>query len=255
MKKSRKPIVTVLQAKHGKIIRYTVNALPWPVVIPEVPIRIKTAEVAANNTTPTAEVAPQKVAPTVESAPPTVAEKPAPAVTPSPPALAPVVVNAAPPPAGKPQVIPPPAVSPATIPGPAPQTLPPPAVAQNPVPAVAPGLAVPAKPASQPLPRPVPQPPPNRTAVARTESQPNNGEATHPPAVKLPRHTTPLPAASPAANVELMTATVNRSKSLLIGAIAGAAFSVGLLLLLVYRSLHPPGPSLISRTMGNPPKE
>ena len=52
-----------------------------------------------------------------------------------------------------------------------------------------------------------------------------------------------------------MTATLNRSKSLLIGAIAGAVFAVALLLLLVYRSLHPPGPSLISRTISNPPKK
>ena len=52
MKRGRKPIVTVLQAKRGKIIRYTVNALPWPVVIPEVPIAIKTAEIAANVAAP-----------------------------------------------------------------------------------------------------------------------------------------------------------------------------------------------------------
>lgn len=63
------------------------------------------------------------------------------------------------------------------------------------------------------------------------------------------------PTNAPAADVELMSATLNRSKTLLFGAIAGAVFSIALLVLLVYRSLHPPGPSLISRTMGNPPKE
>ncbi len=41
MGKKPMPIVTVLQGKHGKFIRYTVNALPWPVVIPELPIPLK----------------------------------------------------------------------------------------------------------------------------------------------------------------------------------------------------------------------
>src|SRR5689334_12964011 len=41
MKKLPMPIVTVLQAKNGKLLTYTVNPLPWPVVIPELPIAIK----------------------------------------------------------------------------------------------------------------------------------------------------------------------------------------------------------------------
>ncbi|HWY76836.1 MAG TPA: hypothetical protein VN281_14540, partial [Verrucomicrobiae bacterium] len=35
------PIVTVLQARNSKFLKYTVNALPWPAVIPELPIPIK----------------------------------------------------------------------------------------------------------------------------------------------------------------------------------------------------------------------
>ncbi|HEX4645482.1 MAG TPA: hypothetical protein VH598_07715 [Verrucomicrobiae bacterium] len=44
--KDRTPMVTVLQAQRGKIINYTVNALPWPVVVPELPVRTETAAIA-----------------------------------------------------------------------------------------------------------------------------------------------------------------------------------------------------------------
>lgn len=43
MGKTPMPLVTVLQGKRGRFIRYTVNALPWPVVIPELPIPLKLA--------------------------------------------------------------------------------------------------------------------------------------------------------------------------------------------------------------------
>lgn len=36
-KKSQMPVVTVLLAQSGKVTKYAVNALPWPVVIPQVP--------------------------------------------------------------------------------------------------------------------------------------------------------------------------------------------------------------------------
>jgi hypothetical protein len=133
--------------------------------------------------------------------------------------------------------------------------LPPPVIAQNHVPTQAPPPAAPAKPVFRPPPRLAPQPLAKKAIVAASQLPLNEGQPVHPPVAKPARRTYTLPATTPAANVELMTVTVNRSKTLLIGAIAGAAFSVVLLLLLIYRSLHHPGPSLISRTMGNPPKE
>jgi hypothetical protein len=58
MKRDPHPIVTVLQAQSGEIIKYTENALPWPVVIPELPIPIK-------NETKAVAVKPAVVAPPV----------------------------------------------------------------------------------------------------------------------------------------------------------------------------------------------
>lgn len=37
IKKSQMPVVTVLLGEAGKITKYTVNSLPWPVVVPQVP--------------------------------------------------------------------------------------------------------------------------------------------------------------------------------------------------------------------------
>ena len=96
MKKKRMPIVTVLQGNGGKVEKFTVNALPWPVIIPEVPIPIK------------AETASQKPA---FAAPPKVTNAAPPA--PKPAAAAAVT---APPPAPPPQ---PKAIAPAQMPAPA----------------------------------------------------------------------------------------------------------------------------------------
>src|SRR5207249_430723 len=82
MKKDRMPIVTVLQAKDGKLLTYTVNALPWAVVIPELPIPIKAPKVVAASSTPapvaeTPVVVPKAPEPTV-AVPPPVATVPEP---------------------------------------------------------------------------------------------------------------------------------------------------------------------------------
>src|SRR5579884_1811871 len=52
MKHDPKPVITVLQARAGKIVHFTVNAPPWPVVVPEIPIPIRAAPVFAAQTTP-----------------------------------------------------------------------------------------------------------------------------------------------------------------------------------------------------------
>jgi hypothetical protein len=111
----RMPIVTVLEAKGGRYVKYTVNALPWPVVIPELPIPIagENTQVAAkrpasppNAPKPVAAaasvavvqpkfVAPRPAAvvasaPTVAAVPPVTAQQtqalqPAPPIQPAPP--------------------------------------------------------------------------------------------------------------------------------------------------------------------------
>jgi hypothetical protein len=77
--KNRTPMATVLQAQRGKIINYTVNALPWPVVVPELPVRPETAAIAkATNPPPVVKKTngPALLPPLILSGP-----KPAPVVT------------------------------------------------------------------------------------------------------------------------------------------------------------------------------
>lgn len=77
--KERTPMVTVLQAQRGRIINYTVNALPWPVVVPELPVRPETAAIAkATNPPPVIKKTngPTLLPPLILSGP-----KPAPVVT------------------------------------------------------------------------------------------------------------------------------------------------------------------------------
>jgi hypothetical protein len=239
MKKDRKPIVTVLQAKRGKIIRYTVNALPWPVVIPEVPIPIKTAEIAATpqNTPP---VTP---APAPQSAPRVVAQNPPPAITTPTPAPAPVVA------------VPPPAVTPKSAP---PVATPPPVAAPHPFPPFR------ERPPSKTLPPPVirtnPNPP---VAVSALPPADNSEPAPTPPAAKPAVHAEapPAPAAIPAkpnpapVAAQATVSPYTGSKYLLIAAIASGAAGLALIALLIIRLRTPPGPSLITRTMGNPPRK
>ncbi len=158
MKKDRMPIVTVLQAKNGKIIRYTVNALPWPVVVPELPIAIR--KVHAPPIQSAAAAIPQNPAPVTQ--PPlanTVAQNPAatnpptsnssnqlaairpdPALSPSAPAP---VVKPVPQP-----VMPPPQITPSSVPMPTRRSSPPapiPVVAAQPAPP-SPAIVSPAPP-------------------------------------------------------------------------------------------------------------
>ena len=170
MGKKQMPIVTVLQGKDGKFIRYTVNALPWPVVIPELPLRVKIPNPqpaapapAITSTTPettsptNASVAmnsaPQPVQPPATSAPPPAASANAAApVAVAPPVVVPPVdvhppasvASAGPPPNIPNQFMPQPAqpakpaptptppaeVSP-PVPPPAPAPVAPPVVAQT----------------------------------------------------------------------------------------------------------------------------
>jgi hypothetical protein len=47
MKKDPQPIITVLQARNGEFVNFTVNRMPWPVVIPPLPIPLKSKQVAS----------------------------------------------------------------------------------------------------------------------------------------------------------------------------------------------------------------
>ncbi len=95
MKKKRMPIVTVLQGNAGKLDKYTVNALPWPVIIPEVPIPIKGAETALHKPAPAA-------SPKMATAAAPVPKPPAPAAVTAPPPQPKATAPApAPPPAAK----------------------------------------------------------------------------------------------------------------------------------------------------------
>jgi hypothetical protein len=112
MKRSPKPVVTVLQARQGKIVRYTVSAPPWPVVIPEVPIPIH-----ENTTSPKTSLNPPEPNPqTLNTPPPATNGYPPGSLivskrTPAPLPRHPVVSNA-------PAVNPPPAPTPLPTPAP-----------------------------------------------------------------------------------------------------------------------------------------
>ncbi len=153
MGKKPMPIVTVLQGKHGKFIRYTVNALPWPVVIPELPIPLKLP-----NTQPEAP------APAVTSTPPAAASPSVSPINAPPPSQPPP--SAAPAPVAPPVAVAPPAVIPPAEfrpPASVASTGPPPAIPSQ----FAPSVPV-AQPASPPPPSPaeVPAPAPAPTPVA-----------------------------------------------------------------------------------------
>lgn len=162
MGKKPMPIVTVLQGKDGKFIRYTVNALPWPVIIPELPIRVKVpntqpaAPAPAVTSTPPAAPGPAVPTITANSAPPPAQPPPAP------PAAAPVVV--VPPMDVRPPVSvavtgPPPNIPSQFAPQPAPVAKPsPPPPAEVPPPAPAPVVAPPVAQTASVTPAPPPEP-------------------------------------------------------------------------------------------------
>ncbi len=74
-KKGHMPVVTVLLANAGKITKYTVNALPWPVVFPEVPVAPKPPPTVPQPSTNTAP-ATQPAAPHPAILPPLILEGP-----------------------------------------------------------------------------------------------------------------------------------------------------------------------------------
>ncbi len=157
MGRARMPIVTVLQARHGKFLKYTVNALPWPIVIPELPIAIKMATVKPAVAVPAPQVAPVPVTPAAKPAQTSAAEPPVPTPAPAP------MPMPLPAPASTPNTA---AVSPDLAPAPPPSmTMPTPAAPvtaplrtqPKPAPSVAPLAAV----SSPPLP-----PPPSPAPVA-----------------------------------------------------------------------------------------
>ena len=264
MKKERRPIVTVLQAKGGRFIRYTVNAVPWPVVIPEVPIPIRLAGMAptaARIVATNAAVTPITVATTQATAQPPIAV-PAPAsVTPPvlppqiPPVTAPtamqpapvvstaagmVATPAAPTPmtpgpgsvAVKPQIPRTPAVPPRA----APLELPRPAAATNLVVAQNHAALVPS-----PLPARVPEPAP----------KPAPTESTVPPA-KAGTNATP---ARPNTSLVAQGTALMKSfagahpRTLLIGGGTLIVIALGLIVMLVRRSRRSARISLISQMM------
>jgi hypothetical protein len=242
MKSDRMPIVTVLQARNSKFLKYTVNALPWPAVIPELPIPIKNVASARSEPSDSANARPPDQANTnsgsVNSQPgtaapntptpasplnraqtpptlvlnPRTASQPAPAATPAP-------SPATPPPPTQPQLAasnptgpgpnfdakPPMPNSPAQTPAP-----PAPAVIQTPPPiANANAALVPKSPE-----HPNPGPPPARTArPVIAEMKPNPPSATPPSAVASPPTKPPTVKPNPVLNPAPAPAPVVAAKS------------------------------------------
>ncbi len=246
MKHNKKPIVTVLQAKSGQIIKYTVNALPWPVVVPEAPISLKETEVAAK-TPPPAETEKPVTPEATKPVPP----PPTPATNVAQPKPAPAVAQNATPPAPKPNptpaaIAPPPAVpvpNPQPTPTPTPPSSPSPAVAQNPSPA-------PAVPPPNPVPVPVVKSPtaaPAKVAMNNPPPAPASKPAAH---TNAPTTATPPSSASTGKpEPRPIAAVLTQPKFLLIGAIALAVLGFALCAMLFLRSRASSGPSLITRTM------
>jgi hypothetical protein len=258
MKKAPMPIVTVLQAKNGKLLTYTVNPLPWPVVIPELPITIKAPKALAAASVPAPAPVPQK--PALPTTPPPVAPKaPEPAITAAPAATLP-------PPGPKAEIAPVQAVPP-TAPVPAPVPTTPseqPATTTQIQPASAP--PVPALPAPPVRPRaPLVTPPPLHTDAVPALPPAEPSVAANPPPQSNP--VKPGPSASKSSPSQVATKSTNspvvqpavalppgiitRPKILLVGAISLFAVALVLLVFTLRRSRNASGPSLISRSMNN----
>ena len=278
MKKDRLPVITVLQAKGGKIIKYTVTAFPWPVVVPEVPIPI--TKVQAQPAQPASSAVPQNSASTnrpssttlTATIPPPATQPPPPVVSqqnPVPPASTPApVVNTLPqptpvqvapanvaPPVVKPESPPAAAVPPSSIPMPTRQFRPPPpapVMTTTPAPSTPAPVAV-APPAT---------PPAHTTQTAPTPALPAavTASAASPPkplqvaqAAPSPNASVPPSVNSPAAQaVAVIPAnTASRPKLFLIAGLALVLIAIGIIALLVRRARTPSGPSLITTSMDN----
>ncbi|MDB6124550.1 MAG: hypothetical protein JWQ71_3543 [Pedosphaera sp.] len=206
MKKDRMPIVTVLQAKAGKIKAFTVNALPWPVVIPELPITVKPSRELADEPptklTPTnrpAEVAKTKPVAPVQPVPTPVAPAPDQANTPPPPVSAFTALPVSVPPqtiapTPSPAPVTPPPVQVAKVEPPAPATTePPPANVQvQAVPAIP---TIPRPPIRVPAPKPAPPAEPAHST--RTEVVTPPPTAPEPSQAAAPEPASPVPAVTP----------------------------------------------------------
>jgi hypothetical protein len=254
----RMPIVTVLEARGGRYVKYSVNALPWPVVIPELPIHIagENNQVAAKRP-PAAPVAPKPVA---VAAPVAVAQtKP---VAPQPTA----VVAAAPPAA----VVPPATViqasTPAAQPRPVVQPPPPPVVAAptpvvpppSPLAAVQPVAAKPVPPALAapklivPTPAPVPAAP-MLVAAAKPAVAASATNAAAP--VAAPKPAEPVKAGQaanapqPEAPAAVATSGMMGPNTLLVAGCALLVMAGVLVVMITRRSRAAQGPSLITRSM------
>ena len=274
MKKNPMPVVTVLQSKHGKLFRYTVNALPWPVVIPEVPIPIKMSD---DTTAPVAPPAP--TAKTVAT--PIAPIAPKPTVTPA-PVPPPTVMSASQPPvapqtAAPPAPVAPPVVAPPQAPQPIvmiPTPAPPPSVAQassippeaaNPpaqtagvfptptLPPVSPRIAPPSPPPAAPPVEPLPA-----SVQAAPVVQPVVKQSAQPAAAAIDEVKNKPPAAAAPAGKSLLAQagaliksfSGNHSTLLLAGGAAVLVIVLGLVFLMTRRSRGPARISLITQTMG-----
>jgi hypothetical protein len=200
-KKNPPPIVTVLQGRGGQFTRqYSVSALPWPVVIPELPISLKLAKAAEPAPAPKAPAHVAPPGPTMILVGPQPPDFPLPAQTAAAvaaPKPAPAPAPAAPTPQPVASTSQPPEVSPAS-PGPAPAAAPQVAPvtpsgstvsAFRPPIAATPAESTPAASAPAAFQNPIFMPPP------RAASQP---PITPPPAEPVPAVTVPVVAQNPA---------------------------------------------------------
>ena len=275
MKKDRMPIVTVLQAKSGKIIRYTVNALPWPVVVPELPIAIRKVHAApiqsaaaAVPQNPAPSTQPNLAAATAATTPPLIIRStPAntvlqnPAVTnpptssfsnqlaavqqdPAPSAPAPVVKPAPQP------VVPPPQFTPSSVPLPTrrprfpgpdqavtAQPAPPSPAIVAPAPTIIPSASVASNAAQSTIPSVAPVPKQVQAAQANSLSDASTSHSTNARAAQ--------------ATAVLPPEAITRPKFFLIAAVTLVLIALGLIALMVRRARTPSGPSLITSSMDN----
>jgi hypothetical protein len=281
MGSKRMPIVTVLVARHGRFIRYSVNALPWPVVIPELPVEIAgmKTEITARSPAPAAVAAPAAIVPAPAPTPALVAAATAPATPPSQPTPAPVAASAPPPP----MFLPP---APAPAGRPAPPAPPPPAPFRPTLAMTRPVTPTPAAAPPSAPPRPLPSAPPPQPFVARTAPTPPTAVVARPMAPPPPTAlvaqpappvATPAPApalaatpraipppAAPAApstpahatnNLPAESATaiapwgVTGPNTLLVAGCALLAMAGALVLLIMRRSRTAHGSSLITKSI------
>jgi hypothetical protein len=269
MRGQKMPIVTILVGKDGKLDRYTINPLPWPIVIPELPAPPQPLPEKAVLPQPPAPVVPRKIgqplilhgpdnptpaAPIPAPAVVQVAAAPAPAPTPlpAPPAATPPAVNSA--------TVTPPAVTPviaaATTTEPAKNETPPIApapIAKTPAPTAGPA---PTPPVSAATPPPAPKPVPTADQVKSSEPAPAA------PAVKPAAPTETVSAAprppeslsNPAVAFIQPEAAPQRSNGLLALVFALIAVALVLVVFMVRRARMTSGPSLITSSMRNAKK-